>query len=131
MKKRGWCFWGGLIPKCTLWHCTRLLPVPCVGPWLTGNFYEENNLYNVISTMSGQHFIGILFSQCCPNTSETTLHKRITCAMLSQSTQTCFLRKITYTMSWSVCANDAEENYLWNVGPQPMYRKLICNIVLI
>ena len=46
-----------------------------VDPWLTDNFYEENNLYNV-STMLGQHCIGILSSQYCPNTSETTLHKK-------------------------------------------------------
>ena len=40
------------------------------------NVYEEDNLYNVMSTMLDQHCIGILFSQCCPNTSETTLHKK-------------------------------------------------------
>ena len=32
------------------------------GAWLTENFYEENNLYNVVSTMQGQHSIGILSS---------------------------------------------------------------------
>ena len=69
-----------------------------VGPWLTDNFYEENNLYNVVSTMLGQHCIGILSSQCCPSTSEGTLHKKIACAMLAQSTQTRFCRKIIYTM---------------------------------
>ena len=69
-----------------------------VGPWLTGYFYEENNLYNVVSTMLGQHCTGILSSHCCPNTSERTLYKKITCAMLAQSAQTRFRRKITYTM---------------------------------
>ena len=34
------------------------------GPWLTDNFYEGNNLYNVVSIM-GQHCRGILSSQCC------------------------------------------------------------------
>ena len=29
-----------------------------------------------MSTMLDQHCIGILFSQCCPNTSEITLHKK-------------------------------------------------------
>ena len=40
-----------------------------VGPWLTNNFCEENNLYNVVPTMLGQHCIRIVSSQCCPNTS--------------------------------------------------------------
>ena len=57
-----------------------------VGPWLTDNFYEENNLYNVVSTILGQHCIGILSSQCCPDTSKTTLHKEITYAILALST---------------------------------------------
>ena len=64
-----------------------------VCPWLTDNFYEENNPYSVVSTMLGQHCIGILFSQCCSNTSETTLHKKITCAILAPSAQIYFLRK--------------------------------------
>ena len=67
-------------------NCTRLLPVLLpVGPWLTDNFYEEINLYNIVWTMLGQHCIGILLSQCYPNLSETTMHKKITCAMLAQS----------------------------------------------
>ena len=48
--------------------------------------------------MLRQYCIGILSSQCCPNTSETTLDKKDTCAMLAQRAQTCFHRKITYTM---------------------------------
>ena len=47
---------------------------------------------------AGQNCIGMLSSQCCSDTSETTLHKKITCAMLAQSAQTLFRRKITYTM---------------------------------
>ena len=90
-----------------------------VGPWQTDNFYEKNNLYNVVSTMLGQHCIGILSNQCCPNTSGRTLHKKITCAMLAQSAQTRFCRKITYMLSWSACANIAHENYLCNVDPNP------------
>ena len=69
-----------------------------VGPWQTDNFYDENNLYNVVSTMLGQHCIEILSSHFCPRTSETTLHQIITFAMLVQSVQTCFRRKTTYTM---------------------------------
>ena len=68
--------------------------------------------------MLGQHCKGILFSQCCPNTSETTFHKNNTCAMLAQGAQKCFRRKITYTiLSRSACANIAQEHYLCNVGP--------------
>ena len=92
-----------------------------VSTWLTDNFYEENNLYNVVSTMLGQHCIEILSNQCCPDTSETTLHKKIACAMLAQSTQTCFCRKTTHTMlSWSTWANIAQENCLYNVDPRSM-----------
>ena len=91
-----------------------------VCPWQTDNFYEKINLCNIVSTMLGQTCRGILSSQCCPNTSETKLHKKITCAMLAQSTQTRFRRKITYTMlSWSACANIAHRKYLCNVDPKP------------
>ena len=64
-----------------------------VGPWLTENIYEESKLYNVVSTMLGQHCIGILSSQCYPNTSDATLHQKITCAMSAQSVKVCFRRK--------------------------------------
>ena len=67
-----------------------------VSPWLTDNFYEENNLYKVVSTTLGQYCIGILSSQRCPNTSERTLYKKITCAMLAQSSQQWFWKKKTY-----------------------------------
>ena len=91
-----------------------------VGPWQTDNFCVKINLCNILSTMLEQRCIGILSSQCCPNTSETKLHKKITCAMLAQSTQTGFRRKITYTMlSWSACANIAHKKYLCNVDPKP------------
>ena len=54
-----------------------------VCPRLRDNSYGGNNLYNVVSTMMGQHWIGILSSQSCPNTSETLLHEKIACAMLA------------------------------------------------
>ena len=47
-----------------------------VGLWLRCNVCDEDNLYNVVSTMLEQHCVRILFSQCCPNMSETTLHKK-------------------------------------------------------
>ena len=69
-----------------------------------------------------QHCIEISYTQCCPNTSETTLHKNVTCAIISLSTQTRFCRKITYAMlSWSVWANITQNNYLHdvdNIAPQ-------------
>ena len=57
-------------------HYLRKLPVefwPLAKNW--DNFYEENNLYKVVATMLGQHCIGILSSQYCPNRSETTLQE--------------------------------------------------------
>ena len=36
-----------------------------VGLWLRYNVYEEDNLCNVVSTMLKQHYVRILFSQCC------------------------------------------------------------------
>ena len=41
-----------------------------VDPYLKDSFYEKKNPYNVVSTMLGQHCIGILSSQCCPSTSK-------------------------------------------------------------
>ena len=42
-----------------------------------------------------QHYIGTSYTPCCPNTSERTLHKKITGSMLCQTTQSSFHRKIT------------------------------------
>ena len=86
-------------------------------------------------------------------TSETTLHKEITCAILALSTQVCFCRNITYAMlSWlgpmllktinphhvdcvgpqfSVLSilskygwdNIAQKNYWSNVGPDHIFLK--------
>ena len=78
--------WANILQHFTNYLCN-------VGPCLTDNVYEENNLYNALSTILGQHCITILSSKCCPNMSVTTLHKKTTCAILAQSTQTCFHRK--------------------------------------
>ena len=83
--------------------------------WLTDNCYEENNWYNVVLIMLGQHCIGVLSSQCCLNTSEMTLHKKITCAMLVHSAQPSFPRKIILL----IClGHHCTRNYLCNVGSQ-------------
>ena len=44
-----------------------------IGPWLTDNVCEENDLYNVVSIKLGQHCIRILSIQYCLNMSETKL----------------------------------------------------------
>ena len=47
--------------------------------------------------------------------------QKILCAMLAQSAQACFHRKITYTMLfWSAWVNTAQGNYLCIVDPQSM-----------
>ena len=100
-------------------HFTRFLPF--VGSWLADNFYEENNLCNVVLTTLGQHCIGILSSQCCLNTSKTIWRtKKYLWNFGQEGAQTCFYRKISYTtLSWSLWANIAQEHYLCNVGTQP------------
>ena len=106
-----------------------------VGPQLTNNFYQGNNLYNALSTMLGQHCIAILPSQCFPNTSETALHKINTCAMLAQSPQKCFSQKnnpykcldlpVSTLYKSMTCA-------ILTCSPQTtLHRKIICNFVCI
>ena len=106
-----------------------------VGPWLTDNFYEENNLYNVVSTMLGQHCIGILSSHCCPNTSERTLHKKIICAIVVYSAQTRFRRKITYTMLSHLPVPTFHKKItsamLTHSPRTTLYRKIISSVILI
>ena len=79
-----------VVPKVLRQHWSRFFPWEyCLEPlgqqciylfnvslWLRYNFYEENNLCNAVLTMLGQHYIGILSSQCCLNTFETTLHQK-------------------------------------------------------
>ena len=51
---------------------------------------------------------------------DTIALEKNTCAMLAQSAQTRFRRKISYSMlPWSAFANIAYENYLCNVDPMP------------
>ena len=64
-------------------HCIRKLIVENLPIRKRDNSNEENNLYNVVVTMLGQHCIGIFSSQCCSNSPETTMHKKITCTMLA------------------------------------------------
>ena len=95
-------------------HCTRKLPVE---PWLTANLatFYENIVYKHCLLNIG---LQILSTQYL-NTSETTLHQKITCAVLTQNAQSLFHRKIKYAMlSWSAWANIAQENYLCHVGPK-------------
>ena len=84
-------------------HCIRKL-LCNVGSWLRDNSHKEYNLYNVVSTMLGQYCITIVSSRCCLNTFETTLHKKNTYAMLSQSEHIYFHRKVS-NMSGSLVFN--------------------------
>ena len=106
-----------------------------VGPWLTENFYEKNNLYNAVPTMLVQHRIGILSSHCCPNTFERTLHKKIACAMLAQSAQTRFRRKIIYTMLSDLSVPTLHKKNICAMlthSPRTTFHtKIICNVILI
>ena len=54
-------------------HCARKLPVQC---WLMVNIqpFLANNLFDVVSIKLGQHFIGISYTQCCPNNNITRQH---------------------------------------------------------
>ena len=63
-------------------HCVMTLPVQC---WTVvyKQLSWQNNLCNAVSIGIWQHCMGISYIQCCPNTSETTLHKKFTDAMLA------------------------------------------------
>ena len=73
--------------------------------WILWNFQE----YLFSRTPLDNCFcIGKSYTQCCPNMPETTLHKKITCAILALSMQQRFWRKLTYTiLSWSAWAKIA------------------------
>ena len=111
-------------------HCTRKLSKQ---RWPMANrelWWEKNNLYNVVSTLLGQHYIGQLSSQCCPDTSETKLHKKISCAILVQSAGKqhieCCLNLPVQTLYKKVtCAMLTHS--LWTT----FHRKIICNVILI
>ena len=73
--------------------------------------------------MLEQHCIKILSSQCCSNTSEITLHKEITCAMLDQSVQIYFRRNPAVSnisgslfFNWIQYPTKQSWLFLFNVG---------------
>ena len=82
--------------------------------WQT-TFLSKIN-YTMVCLPSWENIcIGKLYTQCCPNLSETALHKKITCAMLALRVQRWFWRKITHTvLSWSAWAKIAQNNNLYN-----------------
>ena len=45
-----------------------------VDAWLTDSVYQENNLYNAVSTILRYHSIRILSSQCCPKNAVVVLN---------------------------------------------------------
>ena len=95
-----------------------------VGLWLRYNVYEEDNLYNVVSTMLEQHCVRILFSQHCPNTSETALHKK------------CWLKAHIYTFAGKPAVSNMSDSlfltgyyiteqswaFLFNVGSEVYFQ---------
>ena len=68
------------------------------------------------------------------NTSEATLLKKITYAVLTQSAQTCFFQKNNLcNVVLIYLSQHCTRNYLYNVGLQPittLHRKIICNVDL-
>ena len=106
--------------QCCLWcsrqHCIRknVFNVVLI---LFGKHFKGKNHVKCCSK-SSQHCIVISTIRCCLNTSETTFHMKITCAMLAQSTQLSFRGKITCKISsWSNLDNIAQENFQCNIDP--------------
>ena len=104
-------------------HCTRCLPAQyCPKSIMTilkgifscavlsGASMRKKTYDNVVSTMLEWRCIWIFSSQCWTNKSETTLHKRMTCAMLVQGVQTCLGRKAgcSFSMFGSLFFNWAQ-----------------------
>ena len=88
-------------------NITQAFYLCSVCPYLTDNFYEKYNLYSYAGMTLHRNTV----QSSCPNTCEKTLHRKSFCAMLAQSAQTCFCRKITYIILFrSACANIAPEN---------------------
>ena len=90
------------------------------------NFFEKNNLYNVVLTMCGQHFIGIVSSQCCPNMSETTLEKKNTCRLRAHGytfaeklvvVQVCLV--VCFLTMYTISPNNLDS--LFSVAPEFIY----------
>ena len=66
-------------------HCTRFLPLAMLAHGQKKTFLSKRT-YTMLFIKLGQHCIWILYTQCCPNKSEKTLHKKITDAMFAQTT---------------------------------------------
>ena len=95
------------LQLCLGQHCTRESPMQCL---LMATFMRK-----ITYTMLGQYCIGILSSQCCPNMSDTTLHKKAPFAMSTQTGHQRFWRKIINTiLFWSAGAKIAQNNNLYN-----------------
>ena len=80
-----------------------------VGPWLTDNL----------------SFIGISYTQCCPNTSEITLHKKITCAILVLSVKKIeTLAQVFSCEFYEISKNTFFTEHLWATASENYW----CNI---
>ena len=82
-----------------------------------------------------QHCIGTSYTQCCPNTSERTLHKKINGAMLCQTTQSSFRWKITICNVVLICLSQHYTRkipaYCWPILHKQFCTKKIYNVVWI
>ena len=87
-----WSFFMGNIVWSLLNNIAQSFYLFNVDLWLIDNFYEKNNLCNVVLTMLGQYCVGILSSQCCLNTSKT-LHQKIIGAMFTKGLTNTFLQE--------------------------------------
>ena len=87
--------------------------------WFFKIYYMICRIINHIWLTCSAFWPSVSPVQCCPNMSETKLHKKITQALLAQSAQSSFHRKIIHAMlSWSAWANIPYENYSCYVNPQ-------------
>ena len=90
-----------VVPRVLRQQWSELFLVQCfwvymfnVGPWLTDNFCEKNNLCKIVLTMLGQHCIRILSSQCFLNVSlNGNIIQKKYCAILVMGTQTMVLQE--------------------------------------
>ena len=65
---------------------------------LNDNTAQGFDVCNIVKGVLRQHFRRFSPVKYCLNTSETIMHKKITCAMLAQSAQTSFCKKTTNTI---------------------------------
>ena len=80
---------------------------------------KKTYIYNAVSIKPGQHCIWTLYSQCCSNTSETTLRRKITGEMLALTTWSSIRWKITIYNVVLICLSQhCTRKWLVHFDPQ-------------